>query len=165
MWLSATGGKTGMAAVELKIRTARRDDVPAIAALFAADALGGHGDSDDPAALPGYQAAFDRIAASPNDQLYVAELGREVVGTFQTTLMVSLSGHGSANLNVEAVQTRADMRGRGIGEAMIRFAIARAVEAGATKVQLTSNLARIDAHRFYRRLGFEQSHAGFKLKL
>lgn len=154
-----------MAALEPEIRSARREDVPAIAALFAADALGGHGDSDDPVALPGYQAAFDRIAASPNDRLYVAELGGEVVGTFQTTLMVSLSGRGSANLNVEAVQTRADMRGRGIGEAMIRFAIASAVEAGAKKVQLTSNLAQVDAHRFYRRLGFEQSHAGFKLKL
>lgn len=154
-----------MAALKPEIRTARREDVPAIAALFAADALGGHDDSADPAALPGYQAAFDRIAASPNDRLYVAELGGEVVGTFQTTLMVSLSGRGSANLNVEAVQTRADMRGRGIGGAMIRFAIASAVEAGAGKVQLTSNLARIDAHRFYHRLGFEQSHAGFKLKL
>ena len=79
--------------------------------------------------------------------------------------MVSMSGRGAASLNVEAVQTRADMRGRGIGEAMVRFAIAKAVEAGARKVQLTSNLARTDAHRFYRRLGFAQSHAGFKMKL
>jgi len=147
------------------IRIARREDVPAIVALFAADTLGGHGDTSDPDALADYIAAFDRIAASPHDRLYVAELDDRVVGTFQTTLMVSMSGRGSASLNVEAVQTRADMRGHGIGEAMIRFAIAKAVEAGVKKVQLTSNLLRTDAHRFYRRLGFEQSHAGFKMKL
>lgn len=149
----------------IAIRIARREDVPAIVALFAADVLGGHGDTTDPDALADYLAAFDRISVSPQDRLYVAELDGEMVGTFQTTLMVSMSGRGAASLNVEAVQTRADMRGRGIGEAMIRFAIAKALEAGARKVQLTSNLVRTDAHRFYRRLGFAQSHAGFKMKL
>jgi hypothetical protein len=32
-------------------------------------------------------------------------------------------------------------------------------------VQLTSNKQRLDAHRFYRALGFAQSHEGFKLFL
>jgi hypothetical protein len=32
-------------------------------------------------------------------------------------------------------------------------------------VQLTSNDARPDAHRFYQRLGFTPSHRGFKLLL
>jgi hypothetical protein len=32
-------------------------------------------------------------------------------------------------------------------------------------VQLTSNATRLDAHRFYTRLGFAQSHVGFKLML
>ncbi|HHZ08231.1 MAG TPA: GNAT family N-acetyltransferase [Rhizobiales bacterium] len=153
------------AAAKLVIRPARRDDVAALAALFAADSLGGHGDSADPAALPDYLAAFDRISASANDRLYVAEIRGAIVGTFQTTLITSMSGRGSTNMNVEAVQTRGDMRGRGIGAAMMRFAIERAREAGARQVQLTSNNSRIAAHRFYERLGFARSHAGFKLKL
>ena len=33
----------------VKIRLARRDDIPALVALFAADDLGGHGDVTDPA--------------------------------------------------------------------------------------------------------------------
>jgi hypothetical protein len=33
---------------------------------------------------------------------------------------------------------------------------------GATMVQLTSDAARIDAHRFYERLGYVGSHRGFK---
>jgi GNAT superfamily N-acetyltransferase len=149
----------------LTIREAWREDIPAIAALFAADELGGHGDTTDQAALPLYEAAFDRIAASSSDALYVAELGGEVVGTFQTTLITTMPGRGSSSLKIEAVQTRADMRGRGVGEAMMRFAIERAREAGARSAQLSSNAARLDAHRFYRRLGFVQSHVAFKMKL
>jgi GNAT superfamily N-acetyltransferase len=147
------------------IREAREDDIPSLVALFAADALGGHGDTADPAALPDYLRAFRRIVASPNDALYVAELDGEVVGTFQTTLVTSMVGRGGSNLNIEAVQTRGDMRGKGIGAAMFRFAIERGREAGARLAQLTSSNARADAHRFYARMGFEHSHAGFKMKL
>ena len=68
-------------------------------------------------------------------------------------------------MRIEAVQTRSDMRGRGIGETMIRFAIKTGDELGVRSVHLTSNLSRADAHRFYIRLGFRQSHAGFKMLL
>lgn len=149
----------------ISIRLATRADIPAIVAMFATDTLGGHGDSVDTADLPAYEAAFERIEGSPNDALYVAELDGEVVGTFQTTLITTMTGRGSLSLNIEAVHTREDMRGRGIGEAMIRFAIGKGREAGARLVQLTSNNSRTDAHRFYERLGFAQSHAGFKMKL
>jgi GNAT superfamily N-acetyltransferase len=150
---------------EIAIREATTADIPAIVALFAADTVGGHGDTTEPHAFRDYETAFQLIAASQNDTLYVAVADGEVVGTFQTTLIVSMSGRGSAGLTVEGVQTRADMRGRGIGEAMMRFAIERARDVGARRLQLTSNAARTDAHRFYERLGFAKSHMGFKLKL
>lgn len=151
--------------MNVSIRTARREDVPALIRLFSDDGLGGHADTTDPSALPVYLAAFDWIDASPNNAIYVAEYENEVVGTFQTVCGRSLSNRGATHLTVAAVQTRADMRGRGIGEAMMRYAIERGRELGAYQVKLTSNLARTDAHRFYRRLGFEQSHAGFRLVL
>ncbi|MDQ0421591.1 GNAT superfamily N-acetyltransferase [Peteryoungia aggregata LMG 23059] len=147
------------------IREATEDDLEAIIALFADDPLGGHGDTTDPQALPEYRSAFAQISASPNETLYVAELDGEVVGTFQTMITTTLTARGSANLIIEAVQTRADMRGRGIGAAMIGFAMERARETGMRLVQLTSNAARKDAHRFYERLGFTPSHIGFKIKL
>jgi GNAT superfamily N-acetyltransferase len=147
------------------IRLAQSSDLPALVAIFAADDVGGHGDTTDPAALPAYQAAFDRIAANPFETLYVAELDGEVVGTCQTTLMTSLPARGSSNLSIEAVQTRADMRGKGIGAAMIEYVVEQSRAAGVRLVQLTSNNDRVDAHRFYKRLGFKQTHAGFKMKL
>ena len=146
------------------IREALRDDVPAIVAMFAADAVGGHGDTTDPAALADYLAAFDRIAASPADRLFVAVLGGEVVGTFQTTLTPTIVGRGRLVMTIEGVQTRADRRGSGIGAAMMRHALALARAAGAGSVQLSSNARRTEAHRFYERLGFAKSHVAFKMK-
>ena len=48
---------------------------------------------------------------------------------------------------------------------MMRWAIERARERGCALVQLTTDKRRGDAHRFYRRLGFEASHEGMKLGL
>lgn len=149
----------------VQIREATENDLEAIVSLFADDPLGGHGDTTDPEALPNYRTAFRKIAASPYETLYVAELDGEVVGTFQTMVTTTLTARGSSSLIIEAVQTRADMRGRGIGAAMIVFAIESARETGMRLVQLTSNAVRKDAHRFYERLGFAPSHIGFKLKL
>ncbi len=149
----------------LVIREARESDVPAIVALFASDALGGHGDTTDPAAFGDYLAAFRRIAASANDTLYVAELEAQVVGTFQITFTTSMTGRGGTSMTIEAVQTRQDMRGKGIGAAMIAYAVDVARASGARLVQLMSNAQRHRAHHFYERLGFARSHVGFKMKL
>ncbi|WP_221155310.1 GNAT family N-acetyltransferase [Rhizobium lentis] len=150
---------------DILIREACKEDLPALVALIAADALGGHGDTTDPEAFSDYARAFAVIEASPNQKLYVAERRGEVVGTFQTMLTTSLTGRGASAMIIEAVQTRADMRGQGIGNAMIEFAITEAKGRGARLVQLTSNAIRKDAHRFYERLGFKASHLGFKMAL
>ncbi|MNL82478.1 aminoalkylphosphonic acid N-acetyltransferase [compost metagenome] len=57
------------------------------------------------------------------------------------------------------------MRGRGIGAVMINYCLDEARAKGMKAVQLTSNVARLDAHRFYERLGFEKRHFGFRMKL
>ena len=149
----------------LIIRTARQEDVPALAAIYAADEIGGHGDTADESALPDYLAAFRDIKASPTETLYVAELDGEIVGTFQTAILTKLIGRGAKSMVIEAVQTRPDMRGRGIGAVMITYCLDEARARGMKAVQLTSNVARLDAHRFYERLGFEKRHFGFRMKL
>lgn len=154
-----------MPSQELLIREARESDLPSLIALFAADVMGGHGDTTDPSAYDDYLRAFRAIAASPDQTLYVAELAGEVVGTFQTMVMTSLNARGSSVMIIEAVQTRGDLRGHGIGAQMINFCIAEAKGRGMRLVQLTSNAVRKAAHRFYERLGFKPSHLGFKMAL
>lgn len=150
---------------ELIIRRAREADLTDLIAIFAADDKGGHGDTTDEAAYEDYLRAFHMIDASGNEQLFVAELDGEIAGTFQILFNRTLTGRGSLSMIIEAVQTKSDMRGRGIGAQMIAYAIEEAKRRDCRLIQLTSNLARTDAHRFYERLGFSKSHAGFKMKL
>ncbi|NED86790.1 GNAT family N-acetyltransferase, partial [Streptomyces sp. SID11233] len=51
------------------------------------------------------------------------------------------------------------------GTELITWAIEESRRQGANLVQLTSDATRTDAHRFYKRLGFVDSHVGFKLTL
>jgi len=154
-----------MNSADLIIREAREADLPSLIDLFAADAVGGHGDTADPSAYGDYLRAFRTVDASSEQTLYAAELAGEVVGTFQTMITTSLTGRGSSAMIIEAVQTRTDLLGQGIGAAMINFCIAEAKSRGMRLVQLTSNAQRKDAHRFYERLGFKPSHLGFKMTL
>jgi GNAT superfamily N-acetyltransferase len=77
----------------------------------------------------------------------------------------SLSNQGLPTAEVEGVHVAESHRGQRIGEAMMLWAIAEARRLGCKRLQLTSNKARIDAHRFYERLGFVKSHEGMKLNL
>lgn len=154
-----------MQAATIIIRPATEQDLEAIVAILASDDIGGHGDTTDETARADYLHAFRTLEQTPRETLYVAECDGAIVGTFQTLLTTTLTGRGGTSMIVEAVQTRADMRGRGIGAQMIGFCLDEARRLGLRQVQLTSNAARIDAHRFYARLGFAKSHFGFKYKL
>jgi len=151
--------------IDITIRPARADDVAAIAGLHAEDAVGGHGDVWSDETRPAYEAAFARIAASPDIALFVAEKEGAVVGAFQVCAIPGIAGRGSTRVKVEGVQVRRDLRSAGIGAAMMAAAEAWAQERGAAFLELTSNATRTDAHRFYARLGYKQSHLGFKKKL
>ncbi len=115
---------------------------------------------------PGYLAGFDAIDADPAHDLVVGVTadGR-VVATMQLTTIPGVSYHGGSRLLVEAVRVASDLRGSGIGAAMMTWAVDRARAKGCRLVQLTSNRERTRAHAFYERLGFEPTHVGFKLHL
>jgi GNAT superfamily N-acetyltransferase len=143
------------------LREARRDDVPALVGLYAEDELstGGDGGAD----LDPYLRAFDVIDADPAHLLVVALVGGDVVGTLQLSVLPALVRRGALRGQLEAVHVRADHRGSGVGSAMVRWAVEEARRRGCALVQLTSQKRRVDAHRFYVRLGFANSHEGFKL--
>ena len=146
----------------LVLRAAVRDDVGSIVALLAADQLGATRDGGD---LAPYVAAFERIAADPSELVVVADDGSAAVATMQLSLLPGLARRGALRLQIEAVRVAEHLRGGGVGEEMARWAIAEAERLGCALVQLTSDRSRVDAHRFYERLGFEPSHVGYKLRL
>ncbi|WP_337662165.1 GNAT family N-acetyltransferase [Actinoalloteichus sp. AHMU CJ021] len=95
----------------------------------------------------------------------VADLGGEVVGTLQLTLISGLSRRAATRAQIEAVRVREDQRGGGLGRALLEWALDQARQRGAVLAQLTTDVRRVDALRFYERLGFQASHHGLKLPL
>ncbi|MGW9631104.1 N-acetyltransferase family protein [Agromyces sp. NPDC055520] len=149
---------------ELQLRRATRGDLDAILDLLADDPVSaGRGDRNRPEDRSAYEQAFAAIDRDPAQLLLVAESAANgVVGTMQLTLIPGLARRGAMRLQIEAVRVRSDRRSAGIGGRMIRWAMEVAPGMGAALVQLTSDAARDDAHRFYDRLGFTASHVGFK---
>ncbi len=80
------------------------------------------------------------------------ELG-EIVGAL--TLVVYRMPTGIRSV-IEDVVVDESLRGQGIGEALMRYAIDQARERGARNISLTSNPAREAANRLYLRVGFEK---------
>ena len=148
---------------ELILREARREDVAAIVAMLADDALGTTRESPDD--LAPYHAAFDKISKDTNNLILVANMGGEIVGTVQLNLLHGLSRKGATRGQIEAVRVSSSHRGQGYGEKIIRAAIDMAHAKGCVLVQLTTDKTRKDAHRFYERLGFKATHEGMKLNL
>ncbi|MCT9090391.1 GNAT family N-acetyltransferase [Streptomyces sp. ASQP_92] len=148
---------------DLEIRPATPEDIPAIVAMLADDPLGAQRESPDD--LTPYRAAFDRLAGDPQQRLVVADRGGRVVGTLQLTVIPGLSRRGASRSIIEGVRVEKTERGSGLGTILIEWAIAESERQGCQLVQLTSDATRIDAHRFYERLGFEASHVGFKKPL
>ena len=148
------------------LRPARREDVPALVVLLAADQLGATRDGvRDQADLDAYERAFQAIDADPAHMLIVADRAGEVVGTMQLSFLPGLARRGALRAQIEAVRVAASTRGSGLGAAMLQWAIDEARRRDCALVQLTTDKARTDAHRFYQRLGFVASHEGMKLKL
>ncbi|MDB5529062.1 MAG: family N-acetyltransferase [Devosia sp.] len=153
---------------DLTFRDANAADIPIMLTLsHAGDARGPDTPPLDPATFtdPRTLAAFAAIEADPAHRLIVAECNGEVVGTLQISFLPGLPAFGMKRGVLENVHVRSDQRGSGLGTVMVQWAIERCRDAGCGLLQLTSNKIRLDAHRFYRKLGFEQSHEGFKLKL
>ncbi|MCM2414831.1 GNAT family N-acetyltransferase [Streptomyces sp. RKAG290] len=145
------------------LRTATRQDLPAVLALLA--------DEDevvDPASVvvdEAYEKAFADVTADARNEILVLVDGGTVVGCLQATYIPGLGRHGAERALIEAVRIRPDRRGGGLGRELMQRTVERARQRGCALVQLTSNRQRTDAHRFYASLGFAASHEGFKLTL
>jgi GNAT superfamily N-acetyltransferase len=148
------------------LREAVAEDVPALVELLAADQLGATRDGitsqDD---MRAYLRAFSVLNADPAHLLLLGANGDDVIATMQLSFLPGLARRGALRAQIEAVRVREDYRGKGIGAAMIEWAIHEAQRRGCALVQLMTDNSRDQAHRFYKRLGFVASHQGLKLKI
>jgi GNAT superfamily N-acetyltransferase len=152
-----------VAGEQVHLRRATVDDVPALVALLADDDLGARRETGED--LGPYRQAFGLIDADPAHLLVAATVGGAVVGTLQLSFLPGLSRGGALRAQIEGVRVASSVRSRGVGAAMLGWAVDEARRRGAAIVQLTTDRARGGALRFYERLGFVATHHGLKLQV
>lgn len=150
---------------DVTLRRATASDLDALMTLLSDDPISSsRGDTADVADRDAYHAALEQIMADAGNELLVVVDGSgALVATMQLTRIPGMARRGSTRLLVEAVRVSSALRSSGIGGAMMRWVTDTAAPTlGSRLVQLTSDAARTEAHRFYERLGFVGSHVGFK---
>jgi len=147
------------------IRRARRDDVGFIVRMLADDPLGSARERIEDPLPPSYYRAFEALERDPNIQLVVAEDGDgAVIGCLQLCILPGLSSQGASRGLIEDVRVAAHCRSRGVGEHLVQWAVTNARAGGCKLVELLTHNSRVDAQRFYKRLGFQPSHVGMTLR-
>lgn len=146
-------------------RIATKADLPSIVRLLADDDLGSQRERNEDPLPDSYYSAYEEINHDTNHELIVAERNGEVIGTLHLMFLPSVSFQGGLRAQIESVRVDTRYQSHGIGSEMMKWAIERAKARGAHIVQLTTHKSREDAHRFYKRLGFNGTHMGMKLSL
>jgi ribosomal protein S18 acetylase RimI-like enzyme len=150
---------------QVTIRPAKRDDVGAIVGMLADDPLGSARERIEQPLPESYFQAFEALDRDPNIELVVAQDGEgAVVGCLQLCILPGLSSQGASRGLIEDVRVASHCRGRGIGEEMVQWAVGQARAKGCKLVELLTHHTRVDAQRFYERLGFARSHIGMTMR-
>ncbi len=155
-----------MAAISsITIRHARRDDVGVIVAMLADDPLGSARERLEDPPPASYFRAFEALEHASHIQLVVAEdEDGAVIGCLQLCILPGLSSQGASRGLIEDVRVATHCRSRGVGEKIVQWAVAEARAKGCALVELLTHSTRVDAQRFYARLGFQPSHVGMTLR-
>ena len=146
-----------------RIRTAQLADLAQIVSLLKDDKLGAGRESLGEEESSAYSGAMHGIDADPNNELLVAVMDKHIIAVLQITYIPNLTYQGAWRAMIEGVRVHRDYRSQKIGEEMIKHAINRARDRHCKIVQLTCDKRRPRALSFYRQLGFESTHEGFKL--
>lgn len=133
-------------------------ELPALAALLASI------DGETPRSLDLLRTQLARIRAVPGYTVFVVLADDKVIATFSQLIFPTLAHGGASESLLESVVVADGLRGQGIGRRMMQFAMQRAADAGCYKLALSSNSKRLDAHRFYRGMGFEQHGISFSIQ-
>lgn len=149
----------------MTLRAASADDVAALAALGRDSFVAkfGHlyraGDLADFLGETFAPAAIADELADPERRYRLAEEDGALIGYCKLAVPSSLARHGTAERPIEIKQlyTAPGMTGRGIGAALMDWALAEAAAHHADAIQLSVWSGNDDAQRFYARYGFAKT--------
>ncbi len=106
------------------------------------------------------RVGFNANLRDPNMRYHLALLDGEVVGMIGLHLQFHLH-HVNWIGEIQELVVMPQARGLNVGSKLLAWAEEEARQAGAEMTELSTNVKRHDAHRFYLREGYEQSHFRF----
>lgn len=118
----------------------------------------------------GHPIAIDRVVenlarlAQLRELPLIAEDGTHILGLIGLHIMVTVH-RDSAVGRIPVLVVREDAQGRGIGRKLVETVEKRLSDAGCKLIEVTSNNRRLDAHRFYEKLGYEKTSSRFMKRL
>jgi len=141
------------------IRQAAEGDLPSVTELL----RGMDGEAGiDPVEA---QMIWLKMAEYPYYKVFVVEEENLIIGTC-SLIMIDNLGHKGAKLAVaESMIICQAHRGRGIGRKLMLFIMEKAKEEHCYKLMLSSNKKRVEAHKFYEQLGFQQHGMSFMIEV
>ena len=98
--------------------------------------------------------------AEIGEPVLLAEMDGEVVGLLDWHVMTTIHRPRPVG-RIVALVVADGRRGQGIGRALVAEAEQRMRARGCEKMEVTSNMRLLDAHRFYEGLGLERSSYRF----
>lgn len=126
------------------VRDAGKDDLATVHRL-----IGQLGYPVDPLE---FQARFERVAATPDHRIFVAEEDGSVVGVLHAFVRPALEK--SCDVVVQALVVEAERRSAGVGEALMHAAEGWAASRNLTSTALYTRIDRDRSRAFYERLGY-----------
>jgi GNAT superfamily N-acetyltransferase len=144
------------------VRPARREDLPRVIELLQQMSIDAPREDLSTPLREEYERAPDAIQADPGRQVLVLEIEGVILGTAAFMVVPNLSYIGRPHTIIDNVVVDDGQRNKGYGEALVRHCLDLAREAGCSRLSLTTDMRRTDAHRFYERLGFKHSHKGYR---
>ncbi|MBO0730392.1 MAG: GNAT family N-acetyltransferase [Acidimicrobiaceae bacterium] len=113
------------------------------------------------------RAMWDRMIATTDLTVYIAETHQQAVGTASLMVMPHITYDCCPTAFIEAVVVAQAHRRRRVGRMLLDRLLEDARAASCRKVQLLSHKRHVNdgAHDFYRSLGFAAEAEGFRLYL
>lgn len=107
-----------------------------------------------------FHAGFAANLLDHNMRYQLAEQDRHIVGMIGLHMQFHLH-HANWIGEIQELVVMPQARGLKVGSQLLAWAEAFARQAGAEMTELSTSVKRLDAHRFYLREGYTQSHFRF----
>jgi ribosomal protein S18 acetylase RimI-like enzyme len=146
--------------VEIRKATLSDEEDAAVLIRELAEAIGVIGDVNPVS----WYSTLRKMLASPEWTFLLAEEGKRKVGLLILLVLPSLYHGGSYAAITELIVSK-DVQGKGMGKRLVEEAKMLARSLGCAELDVSVAVDNEKAVGFYKKLGFEQKHADFGMKL